>query len=246
MSDHDISTFGKRWAPYYDAVFDEVDFEVEFLEQLAGDPPRALELGVGSGRVAIPLAERGVSVTGVEISDEMLALLAAKPGAALINIIKGDFADVSQEEAFPLVYLPFNTLFTILTQERQIECFMNVARVLEPGGRFVLDAFVPDMKGWDKKLTRIEVLEISSQKAHAYEALSHDPVAQTTVSHEVRRLDDGNVVVLCTSFRYVWPAEMDLMARVAGLSLEARWGWYDKRPYTESSVEHVTVYRKPG
>ena len=125
-SDSDIGTYGERWAPHYDAVFSETGFEVEFLQDLAGEPPRAVELGVGSGRVAIPMAEAGVPVTGIEISDEMLALLAAKPGGDSINVIKGDFADVSVDGRFPLIYLPLNTLFTLLTQERQVECFVNV------------------------------------------------------------------------------------------------------------------------
>ena len=245
MSDYDIGTYGGRWAPHYDAVFSETAFEVEILEELAGDPPRALELGAGSGRVAIPMAEAGVAVTGIEISDEMLALLTAKPGGDSVNIIKGDFADVSVDERFPLIYLPLNTLFTLLTQERQVECFVNVAEVLEDGGRFVLDAFVPDMEGWDEEHTKIRVPSISSNESHAYELSIHNPVDQTIVSHEVRRLDDGNTVVLPTQVRYAWPSEMDLMARVAGLSLEARWGWYDKRPFTEKSVEHVSVYRRP-
>ena len=244
MSDYDIGTYGERWAPHYDAVFSEIDFEVEFLEKLAGDPPRALELGVGSGRVAIPLAEAGVAMTGIEVSDEMLALLAAKPGGDSINIIKGDFADVLVDTRFPLIYLPLNTLFTLLTQERQVECFVNVAKALEDGGRFVLDAFVPDMKGWDKEHTKIRVPSISSNKSHAYELSIHNPLNQTIVSHEVRRLDDGDTAVLPTRVRYAWPSEMDLMARFAGLTLEARWGWYDKRPFTEKSVEHVSVYQR--
>jgi hypothetical protein len=172
-------------------------------------------------------------------------LLRAKPGGDEIRVIKGDFADVAVEERFPLVYLAFNTLFALLDQGRQVDCFVNAARALEPGGRFVLDAFVPDVTRFDRYQTRMAVESISSTQAHAYELSIHDPVAQRVVSHHVRRLDDGSTVVLPVTVRYAWPAEMDLMARVAGLELEERLGWYDRRRFTEQSGQHVSVYRKP-
>lgn len=246
MSEYDIETYGSKWAPYYDHVFANVDSEVAFLLPLAGSPPRALELAIGSGRVALPLSEAGVEITGIDISDDMISLLRAKPGGDGIEVIKGDFADVEVVGEFPLVYLPFNTLFALTTQERQIECFVNTSRVLEPGGRFVLDTFVPDVKRFDRYGAYMNVSSISSAEAHAYELSIHDPVEQTVVSHQVRRLDDGTTVVLPVEIRYAWPAEMDLMARLAGLELEERWGWYDKRRFTEQSGQHVSVYRKPA
>jgi SAM-dependent methyltransferase len=245
MSEYDIYTYGATWAPYYDELFGTADSEVEFLKPLAGSPGRALELAIGSGRVGLPLARTGVEVTGIDISEEMLALLSAKPGAEAIRVVTGDFADVAVDEEFPLVYLAFNTLFALTDQERQVECFLNVARALRPGGRFVLDAFVPDIKRFDKYQTRMAVESITSNESHAYELSIHDPVAQTVVTHHVRRHDDGSTVVLPTEIRYVWPAEMDLMARVAGLGLEERVGWYDRRRFTEQSGQHVSVYRKP-
>jgi SAM-dependent methyltransferase len=160
-------------------------------------------------------------------------------------VIVGDFADVGVDETFPLVYLPFNTLFALLDQNRQVECFQNVARALEPGGRFVLDTFVPDLTRYDHLGTRMGVSSISSNEAHAYELAIHDPLGQTVVSHQVRRLEDGSTVVLPVTVRYAWPAEMDLMGLLAGLVLEDRWGWYDRRPFTERSGQHVSVYRKP-
>lgn len=245
MIDADPRSYGEHWAPYYDDLFASVDHEVQFLRPLAGTPPRALELAIGTGRVGLPLSATGVAVTGIDISDDMVAVLRAKPGGDAITLVMGDFADVGVEGTFPLAYLAFNTLFALLTQERQVGCFENIARVLEPGGRFVLDTFVPDLKRYDHYQTRMAVESISSDQAHAYELSIHDPVAQTIVSHHVRRAEDGSTVVLPVRIRYAWPAEMDLMARVAGLELEERWGWYDRRRFTEQSGQHVSVYRKP-
>jgi SAM-dependent methyltransferase len=246
MSEYDIGSYGSFWAPYYDEIFRTADSEVAFLLPLAGSPPRALELAIGSGRVGLPLMRAGVEVTGIDISDEMVGLLRAKPGGEKVNVVKGDFADVAVEETFPLVYLPFNTLFALTSQERQIECFRNVARALDPGGRFVLDTFVPDLRRYDHLGTRMGVSSISSNETHAYEMSIHNSVEQSVASHHVRRLEDGSTVVLPVEIRYAWPAEMDLMARLAGLSLEERWGWYDRRQFTEQSLQHVSVYRKPS
>ena len=149
------------------------------------------------------------------------------------------------EGTFPLVYLAFNTLFALLDQERQVDCFVNVARALEPGGRFVLDTFVPDLGRYDHLGTRMGVSSISSTDAHAYELAIHNAIDQTVVAHHVRRLEDGSTVVLPVTVRYAWPSEMDLMGRLAGLDLEERWGWYDRRPFTERSGQYVSVYRKP-
>ncbi|HEY4606434.1 MAG TPA: class I SAM-dependent methyltransferase [Acidimicrobiia bacterium] len=246
MRDYEVGTYGERWAPYYDQIFSDVDSEVVFLRALAGSPGRALELAIGSGRIAIPLARSGVAVTGIDISDDMISLLKAKPDADAITVLRGDFADVDVDAGFPLVYLAFNTLFALPDQERQIDCFQNVARALEPGGRFVLDAFVPDLRRYDHLGTRMGVSSISSTETHAYELSIHSALDQTVVSHHVRRLEDGSTVVLPVKVRYAWPAEMDLMARIAGLELEGRWGWYDRRRFTEQSGQHVSVYQKPS
>jgi len=246
MSEYDIEAYGAIWAPFYDELFDDSEAEVRFLKAFAGDPPRALELAIGSGRVALPLSAAGVEITGIDISAEMIGLLRAKPGGDGIQIIEGDFADVAVDDTYPLVYLPFNTLFALLDQDRQVDCFVNTARALEPGGRFVLDAFVPDMTRFDRYQTRMAVESITSNQAHAYELSIHDPVAQRVVSHHVRRQEDGSTVVLPVTIRYAWPAEIDLMAKLAGLELEVRFGWYDRRRFTEQSGQHVSVYRKPG
>lgn len=245
MSEYDIDTYGSIWAPYYDELYTGAEAEVKFLRAYSGHPPRALELAIGSGRIGLPLSRSGVEVTGIDISDDMTELLRAKPGGDEIEVIKGDFADVGVETRYPLVYLAFNTLFALLEQDRQVECFVNTARALEPGGRFVLDSFVPDMKRFDAHGTRMAVESITSNETHAYELAIHDPVAQRVIAHHVRRFENGSSVVLPVEVRYAWPAEMDLMARLAGLEFEERFGWYDRRRFTEQSGQHVSVYRKP-
>ena len=247
MDRYDETTYGEHWAPYYDAIYDDIeDSTIDLLEGFAGSPPRALELAVGTGRVALPLVDRGVDVTGIDISEEMIGRLREKPGGDAVKIVVGDFADVTVEGTFPLVFLAFNTLFALLTQKRQVTCFQNVAAHLEAGGRFVLDCFVPDMKRWDDHNTRMGVSSISSTQEHAYEMSIHDPLEQKTTSHMVKRLANGETVILPVIVRYAWPSEIDLMARLAGLELENRWGWYDKRHFTEASGQHVSVYRKPA
>lgn len=246
MNEYDERTYGDHWAPYYDAIYQDIEGStIDFLEGYAGSPPRALELAIGTGRVALPLVERGVEMTGIDISEAMIAKLREKPGGEALKVAVGDFADVTVEGVFPLVYLGFNTLFALLTQERQVACFQNVSAHLESGGRFVLDCFVPDMKRWDDHNTRMAVSSISSTDEHAYEMSIHHPMEQKVTSHVVRRLSDGTTVVLPVYIRYAWPSEMDLMARLAGLELEDRWGWYDRRPFTDASGQHVSVYRKP-
>lgn len=248
MSEWQPGSYGELWAPYYDDIFPKVDQSaISLLASLAGEPARALELAIGSGRIALPLQEAGVEVTGIDISAEMVERLRAKPGGGTLEVIMGDFAEVEVgERRFPLVYLAFNTLFALTTQERQVECFRNVAACLEPGGRFLIEAFVPDLSRYDKYNTRIGVSSITSESEHAYELSIHEPATQTVTSHQVRRRSDGTELVLPVIIRYAWPAELDLMARLAGLELEDRWDWYDKRPFTDQSGHHVSVYRKPN
>lgn len=246
MNEYDKKTYGDRWAPFYDNIYGEVEQStIDLLADLAGSPPRALELAIGTGRLAVPLAERGVEVVGIDISEDMVAKMRAKPGGEDIEVHIGDIGDVAVEGTFPLAYLAFNTLFALTSQERQVECFINVAEHLQPGGRFVLEAFVPDMLRWDGNNTHMGVLSISSNEEHGYELSIHYPVEQSIESHMVHHLASGETVTLPVSIRYVWPSEMDLMARLAGLRLENRWDWYDRGPFDEQSEQHVSVYRKP-
>ena len=245
--DYQESSYGEHWAAIYDEIYTVVeDYTIDLLLGYAGAGGSALELAVGTGRLALPLSERGVEVTGVDISQEMLDIMSGKAGGEAIRVVVGDIVDFSLGRRFPLVYLPFNTLFALLTQARQVQCFANVSRHLDPGGRFVLDCFVPDMKRYDAHNTRIGVSSIASSQEHAYELSIHHPLEQKVVSHHVRHRADGSTLVLPVSVRYAWPSEMDLMAHLAGLELEDRWGWYDRRPFTEASGQHVSVYRKPG
>lgn len=246
MRGYDETTYGLRWAPYYDEIYSTVeDSVIELLARHAGKPPRALELAIGSGRIALPLQKAGVSVTGIDASQEMVAKLRSKSGGENIPVSMGDFADVDIGDTFPLIYLTFNTIFGLLTQERQVECFQNVADHLEPGGRFIIDCFVPDVRRFDEHHTRMGVSSIGSVDEHMFEMSVYDPVNQTVNSHVVRRLADGTSVVLPVRIRFAWPSELDLMARLAGLDLVDRFGWYDLRPFNEGSTSHMSIYRKP-
>lgn len=243
MGEHDARTYGRTWAEDYDQIFPGFDpAQIELLASLAGDPPRALELAIGTGRLALPLRERGVEVSGIDISEEMVAKLREKPGGEEVEVVMGDFADVGVEGEFPLIYLAFNTLFGLLSQERQIDCYRNVADHLEPGGRFVIECFVPDMTRFDKFNTRAGVFTREGEPG--LELTVHQPAAQRVKSTIVRFLNSG-VRRLPVELRYAWPSELDLMARIAQLELEDRWEWYDRTPFTDSSTRHVSVYRKP-
>lgn len=237
--------YGEAWAEEYDAIHDEVDEKmIDLLVDLAGSSRRALELAVGTGRVAIPLSEQGIEVSGIDISESMLSRLAAKPSGQRVRVTLGDMVEVPVEGTFPLVFVVFNSLFAVSTQERQVRCFQNVADHLEPGGRFLVECFVPDVKRFDSQNTRMAVTEIGDHGAYAYEVAIHDPVYQEVRSLHIRTDADGASRVLPVGIRYAWPSELDLMARLAGLQLESRWAWYDRREFTETSTSSVSVYRK--
>lgn len=247
MEGYDETTYGEIWAPYYDAMYPGVeDAVIELLARHAGRPPRALELAVGTGRIALPLAARGVEVHGIDASEEMVGRLRSKPGGDAIEVTIGDFGLVDVDGTFPLVYLTFNTIFALLTQERQVDCFQNVAEHLEPGGRFIMDCFVPDVRRFDSQNTRMGVSSIKSVDEHLYEMTVYEPVTQRLSSHTVKRNEDGATVVLPVEVRFAWPSELDLMARLAGLELEDRFGWYDLRPFNERSSSHMSIYIKPS
>lgn len=246
MEGYDATTYGRIWSPYYDEIYADVDEAmIDLLARHAGDPPRALELAIGTGRIALPLRDKGVEVTGIDASEEMVSRMRSKPGGEAIKVSMGDFGDVDVDDEFPLIYLVFNTIFGLLTQDRQVECFQNVAQHLEPGGRFVIDCFVPDVTRFDQYNTRMGVSNIKSVDEHMYEMTVYDPVTQQLSTHVVRRNADGTTVVLPVAVRFAWPSELDLMARLAGLELEDRFGWYDLRPFTEQSKSHMSIYRKP-
>lgn len=245
MEGYDPTTYGRMWAPHYDDIYSDVDDSlIDLLARHAGEPPRALELAIGSGRIAVPLAQRGVEVEGIDASEEMVDRMRSKPGGEAIPVTIGDFGAVDAKDDFPLIFLAFNTLFALPTQDAQVECFRNVADHLEPGGRFIIDCFVPDVKRFDAYNTRIGVSSIDSVDEHWTEMTIYDPVTQGLTTH-ITRYKEGESFVLPVSIRFAWPSEIDLMARLAGLELEDRFGWYDLRPFNERSSSHMSIYRKP-
>ena len=233
--------FGEDAAEIYDDVSERGDelATVAFLEQLAGGGP-ALELAIGTGRVALPLAERGVRVDGIDISPAMVDRLRAKPGGDDISVTIGDFADVPVEGTYRLVFVVFNTLFNLLTQHDQVRCFENVAAHLTDDGSFVVEAFVPAF------LTRLR----NDQYVDA-EAVGVDEVRLDVARHDpvTQRLDESHVYLSAEGVRlypvvtrYAWPSELDLMARIAGLRLKDRWGGWNREPFNSTSTSHVSVY----
>ena len=213
---------------------------MEFLAGLAGDG-RVLELAIGTGRVALPLAARGIRVEGVDASAAMVQQLRAKAGGESVPVAIGDMADVPVSGRFRLVYLVFNTLFGLLSQERQAECFGNAARVLEPKGTFVIECFVPDLARFDGD-QRVQARSVTADSA-VIEVSRHDKARQR-VTTQVITLDAQGVQLRPVVIRYSWPAELDLMAGQAGLRLAERYADWDRRPFTSASSSHVSVYQR--
>jgi len=238
----DPQFYGDRWASVYDDRFGALDPapSVDFLHGLA-DGGRVLELGIGTGRVAVPLAQRGVTVEGIDASAAMVDQLRAKRGGDTIPVTIGDMADVPVSGPFRLVYVVFNTLFGLLSQDRQVECFRNVARVLEPGGAFVIHCFVPDQSRFDRR-QRVEALAVAEDSV-IFELGRHDPVQQR-VTVQVVTIDADGVRLRPVALRYSWPSELDLMASLAGLRLAARYSGWDRQPFSSASGGHVSVYQR--
>jgi SAM-dependent methyltransferase len=236
--------FGERAAASYDersaAMYDPavVGPVVDVLAGLAGDGA-ALELGIGTGRIALPLAERDVRVAGIDSSEAMVSRLRAKPGAERIEVVIGDFADTRVGGEFSLAYLVFNTIFNLVTQDAQVACFENAAAHLRPGGRFVIETGVPQLQQLPLGQT---VLPFRADP----EGVSFDvyDVVTQRFSSQHYYLVDGRVEAFPVEFRYAWPAELDLMGRLAGLALEDRWAGWRQEPFTNLSRGHVSVYRK--
>ncbi len=206
---------------------------VAFLSELTGEGA-ALELGIGTGRIAIPLAQRGVRVHGIDLSEAMVAVLRGKPGAEQIEATIGDFATAQVEGTFRLAYLVFNTLMNLTTQDAQVACFENAARHLEPGGFFVVEVMVPDLRRLPPG-ERYVTFAVSETHVGVDE---YDVANQGLISHHYA---DG---LSSIPFRYVWPAELDLMARIAGLRLHERWADWNRSPFTSESRSHVSVWER--
>jgi SAM-dependent methyltransferase len=236
--------FDERVAAGYDSLSRDmfapevVDPTVTFLEQLAagGD---ALELGIGTGRIALPLSQRGVRVHGIDLSAAMVDQLRAKPGAGTIEVTLGDFATTKLGRSFRLAYLVFNTIMNLTSQDEQVECFRNVAGHLQPGGFFVIEVGLPALQ-WLPPGEKFRAFTVGPSRVGIDE---YDVAAQGLVSHHYAVVD-GRLEVFSIPFRYVWPAELDLMARLAGMRLRERWSGWDRKPFTSESSTHVSVWEK--
>ena len=234
-------TFGTLYADEYDAVHDPGTTEqaVALLLELAAGR-RVLELAVGTGRLALPLARRGVEVHGIEASPEMVAKLREKPGGDGMPVTLGDMTVARAEGQFGLVFLAFNTLFNLTSQSAQVQCFANAASHLDPGGHFLVETYVPDPSTFDGGSVRARRLQLGALEL---EAASHDPVSQT-VDYQRVRITDSGIELKPLPTRYAYPPEIDLMARLAGLELESRWGSWERAPFSQVSDMHVSLYRK--
>jgi SAM-dependent methyltransferase len=238
--------FGEEVAERYDEsaadMFDPavLDPAVDFLAELAGGGA-ALELGIGTGRIALPLAGRGVRVHGIDLSEAMVAKLREKPGAERIEVAIGDFATTRVDGTFSLAYVVFNTIGNLTTQDAQVACFENVAGHLEPGGCFVIEVGVPGLRTLPPG-ERFQVFDFGAEHIGIDE---YHVENQGLISHHLS-LRDGKWELVSMPFRYVWPAELDLMAQIAGMALRERWSGWKREPFTSESTKHVSVWEKPA
>lgn len=239
MKNYSDDTYGERVAHTYDDWYKDVDDSaIDMLSSLAGDGP-ALELGIGTGRVALPLSARNVNVSGIDASESMVAQLKAKDGCEKIYVHMGSFADVDIEGKFQLIYIVFNTFFALVSQEEQVRCFRNVASHLTSTGCFLLEVFVPDLNrftggqvNWATKVDD-DVVEL--------DVGLHDAANQRVTTQKVV-LKNGSVRLYPIQIRYVWPSELDLMAQLAGLRLRDRWSSWQRTPFDSTSGKHISVY----
>jgi SAM-dependent methyltransferase len=237
--------FGKDVAERYDDDSDEmfapaaIEPVVDFLVGLAGNGP-VLELGIGTGRIALPLHARGISVRGIDLSPDMVAQLRAKPGGDGIAVTIGDFAATRVEGEFSLAYLVFNTIMNLTSQDEQVACFANAAAHLRPGGFFVIEVGVPGLR----RLPPGETVQPFTVTATRLGFDEYDVAAQGLVSHHYWMEEDGRFASLSVPFRYVWPSELDLMARLAGMRVHERWSGWKREPFTSESTTHVSVWQK--
>ena len=244
--EHDDGWFDEGVAATFDEDHDHqnertvVEPMVDVLASLAG-AGRALELGIGTGRIALPLAARGVPVYGIELSRAMTARLRAKPGGDGIEVTIGDFATAKVDGSFRVAYLVANTIMNLTTQAAQVACFRNVAEHLEPGGCFVIEVGVPGLQ----RLPPGETFQVFDANERHWGIDEYDVVNQGLISHHFRSIH-GQFELRSLPFRYVWPAELDLMAELAGMRLRERWAGWKREPFTSESRQHVSVWQRPA
>ena len=245
MNDYTAATYGDKIAEVYDRMYPmraNVGPTADALANLAGNGP-ALELGIGTGRIALPLAERGIEVHGIDASEAIVAQMRAKPGGDTIPVTITDFSQFNIEgsKKFALVYVVFNTLFQATSQPAQVSCFRSVAAHLTDNGAFLVEAFVPDQTRFTRN-QNISAGTVESDLA-SIDISKHDPVNQFVQSTHVF-ISESGVKLYPVQVRYAWPSELDLMAQLAGLRLRHRWGDWDGSPFTASSEFHISIYEK--
>ncbi|WP_182908931.1 class I SAM-dependent methyltransferase [Microbispora sp. H13382] len=241
MGEFDAAAYGRTIADIYDEMVEHVPTgpAVEQVFRLARGGP-VLEFGIGTGRLALPIAARGLTVAGVDGSPDMVAVLRGKPGGERIPVTVGDFSEVSVEGRFALVLLAFNTVFALPSQDAQVRCFRNAAAHLRPGGRFVIETWVPDPAAFQDR-TALRLLALGEDEV-VVEAARLSPAEQFMHTTKLRMTADG-LRLLPADHRYAWPCELDLMARLAGMEREHRWADWSGAPFTDDSRAHVSVYR---
>jgi SAM-dependent methyltransferase len=238
------SRFDDWIAQHYNTLWPELfepallDWAVDFLAELADGGP-ALELGIGTGRIALPLSQRGVPVRGIELSPAMVRQLHVQPGASDIQVTIGDFATTHVDGAFTLVYLLRNTITNLTTQDEQVACFRNAAAHLQPGGAFVIENYIPELR----RLPPGETTHVFTATSTHIGVGEYDVAAQIEVSNHWW-LIDGELLTFSSAHRFVWPSELDLMARLAGLTLRERWADWQRGPFTSESRSHISVWLK--
>src|SRR5687767_15653735 len=239
MNPYSPEDYGERVAGVYDEWYS--DYEPQAIDTLAdlAQGGKALELGIGTGRIALPLSAKGVDVHGIDAAESMISRLRSKAGGDRISVTQGNFAEVPVDGEFALVYIVFNTFFMLPSQEEQVRCFRNVAEHLAPGGCFAIEVFVPDVTrfrggqvNWATKVTDDEVL---------LDVGNHDSLTQRVVNQKVV-ITEGNVRLYPSQIRYCWPSELDLMAQLAGLRLRERWSNWKREPLTSESTKHISIY----
>jgi SAM-dependent methyltransferase len=239
MMQYDESTYGDRIANTYDELYTEYDpASIELLCELAGNGP-VLELGIGTGRIALPLQKKGVIVHGIDASAAMIQKLRSKPKGDKIEVLNGSFAQFRLDKHFQLVYVVSNTFFCLLTQAEQVQCFRSVSEHLFPDGLFLIEAFVPDLSRFIDHQTVRAVNQ--SEDVVQLDVSQVDPVSQQVTSQHVL-LSKAGPEMYPVKLRYAWPSELDLMAQLAGLTLKHRWGSWSKEEFTKHSTKHISVY----
>ena len=244
MADYEASTYGDRIAAVYDQFHFPVtrftNATVEFLASVAGKR-RVLELGIGTGRIALPLAAKGLKLFGIDASEKMVAQMRAKAGGEAIPVVIGNFADLKVSGQFSLIYVVLSTFFALLTQDEQVRCFQRVARHLTSDGVFLIEAFVTDPARFDRG-QRIGALDVETDCVR-FEVTQHDPTTQSIRSAHVEMSERG-VHLYPARLRYAFPSELDLMARLAGMELRERWADWYRSPFTAESTSHISVWEK--